>query len=116
MLPPHDGLEVQADGTISVLANGQPETLQTVDRLKLVKPPFSQLTKNEAGLLVTRDGSTPAADPAVQVAKGSSNSSNVSAVEEMVATMNLARDFEPADAPLQGRRRHRRTGNRLVRE
>lgn len=115
VLPPHDKLEVQADGTISVLSNGQPE-LQTVDRLKLVKPQFSQLTKNEAGLLVTRDGSTPAADPAVQVAKGKLESSNVSAVEEMVATMNLARDFELQMRLYKAADGMADTGNRLVRE
>jgi flagellar basal-body rod protein FlgF len=30
--------------------------------------------------------------------------SNVSAVEEMVATMSLNRSFEAADAPVQGQR------------
>ncbi len=70
VLPPHDRLEVLPDGSITVMANGQPEP-QTVDRLRLVQPEFRQLTKNEAGLLVTRDGSTPPSEPAVRVARAS---------------------------------------------
>jgi flagellar basal-body rod protein FlgF len=93
VLPPHDRLEVLADGTVSILSGGATE-MQPVDKLKLVKPDFATLTKNEAGLLVTRNGATAESDPSVKVAAGKLESSNVSAVEEMVATMNLARDFE----------------------
>jgi flagellar basal-body rod protein FlgF len=93
VLPPHDRLEVLADGTISILSGGATE-MQPVDKLKLVKPDFATLTKNEAGLLVTRNGATAESDPSVKVAAGKLESSNVSAVEEMVSTMNLARDFE----------------------
>lgn len=115
VLPPHDKLEVLADGTVAILANGEAE-LQPVDKLKLVKPGFEQLVKNEAGLLVTRDGSTPPADPAVQVAAGKLEASNVSAVEEMVATMNLARDFELQMRLYKAADGMAESGNRLVRE
>lgn len=115
VLPPHDRMEVLADGTVTVLAPGQAE-MQPVDRLKLVKPDFRQLTKNEAGLLVTRDGSAPASDPGVQVASGKLESSNVSAVEEMVTTMNLARDFELQMRLYKAADGMAETGNRLVRE
>jgi len=94
VLPPHTQVTVQADGTVQVLTPGQ-STLQTVDKLKLVKPDPKTLVKNEAGLLVSRDGQPSLeADASVAVAGGRIESSNVSAVEEMVATMNLARDFD----------------------
>ncbi|PZP35647.1 MAG: flagellar biosynthesis protein FlgF [Roseateles depolymerans] len=115
VVPEHDKLEVLADGTVSILAAGQTE-MQAVDKLKLVKPEFRQLTKNEAGLLVMRDGSTPASDPNVQVAAGKLESSNVSAVEEMVTTMNLARDFELQMRLFKAADGMADTGNRLVRD
>jgi len=115
VLPAHDKLEVQADGSIAILAAGQAE-MQTVDKLKLVNPGFRQMTKNEAGLLVMRDGSTPAADPNVQVAAGKLESSNVSAVEEMVTTMNLAREFELQMRLYKAADGMADAGNRLVRD
>jgi flagellar basal-body rod protein FlgF len=115
VLPPHDKLQVLSDGSVAILANGQTE-LQTVDRLKLVKPEFAQLSKNEAGLLVMRDGSRAASDPDVRVAAGKLEASNVSAVEEMVATMNLARDFELQMRLYKSADGMAEAGNRLVRE
>lgn len=115
VVPPNDKLQVLEDGTVSILTAGNTE-LQAVDRLKLVKPAFSQMTKNEAGLLVTRDGSTPQADATVKVAAGKLEASNVSAVEEMVATMNLARDFELQMRLYKAADSMAETGNRLVRE
>ena len=115
VLPPHEKLEVLSDGTLAVLAPGQTE-LQTVDRLKLVNPRFAQMTKNEAGLLVARDGAAVASDENVRVAAGKLESSNVSAVEEMVATMNLARDFELQMRLYKAADGMAESGNRLVRD
>ncbi|WAC75555.1 flagellar basal body rod protein FlgF [Roseateles sp. SL47] len=115
VLPPHDRLEILADGTVSILSGGATE-MQPVDKLKLVKPDFATLTKNEAGLLVTRDGSSPDTDATVKVAAGKLESSNVSAVEEMVATMNLARDFELQMRLYKATDGMADTGNRLMRE
>jgi flagellar basal-body rod protein FlgF len=92
-LPPHTAVEIGTDGTISVQAQGA-TTMQVVDKLRLVNAEGSELTKNEAGLLVARSGNPLAADPAVTVRGRALEGSNVSAVEEMVATMNLNRTFE----------------------
>ncbi|UXH76882.1 flagellar basal body rod protein FlgF [Roseateles amylovorans] len=115
VLPPHDKLEILADGTVAILTGNQAE-LQAVDRLKRVRPDFAEMTKNEAGLLVTRDGSAPASDPSVQVAGGKLEASNVSAVEEMVSTMNLARDFELQMRLFKAADGMADSGNRLMRE
>ncbi|QPF74150.1 flagellar basal body rod protein FlgF [Roseateles sp. DAIF2] len=114
-LPPHSKVEITADGVISVQTPGAQE-LQAVDRLKLVKPEFAQLRKNELGLLVARDGQALAADATVKVGSGRLESSNVSAVEEMVATMSLARDFEIQMKLFKSADGMADAGNRLIRE
>lgn len=93
-LPPHRKVEIGQDGTVSVLGAGADAQLQVIDKLKLVRAEASELTKNEAGLVVARNGQDLAADPTVQVKAGHLEGSNVSAVEEMVATMSLNRTFE----------------------
>jgi len=93
VLPPHTQVVITSDGSVQVQTPDQNQ-LQTVDKLKLVKADARNLTKDEAGLLVPRDGQPLAAADDVKVAGGKLESSNVSAVEEMVSTMNLARDFD----------------------
>jgi flagellar basal-body rod protein FlgF len=114
-LPPHSKVEIAADGVISIQAPGQAE-LQPVDRLKLVKPEFAQLRKNEQGLLVARDGQPLAADDTVRVGAGRLEASNVSAVEEMVNTMSLARDFEVQMKLFKAADGMADAGNRLMRD
>jgi flagellar basal-body rod protein FlgF len=113
MLPPYSSISIGQDGTISIQPPGE-QAMQVIDKLKLVKPDAAELTKNEAGLIVSRNGDVLPADPTVVVQSGHLEGSNVSAVEEMVATMNLNRTFEmqmklytSADAMTQA-------GNRLV--
>ncbi|HEY0685244.1 MAG TPA: flagellar basal-body rod protein FlgF [Steroidobacter sp.] len=113
VLPQFSRVQVASDGVISIQAPGQVET-QQVDRLRLVKPDPAAVTKNSAGLLVSRSGEPFAADETVTVRSGHLEGSNVSAVEEMIAVMSLTREFEiqmklyrAADAMAEG-------GNRLV--
>lgn len=114
-LPPHSKVEIAADGTISIQAPGQAE-LQPVDKLKLVKPEFGALRKNEQGLLVARDGQPLAADETVRMGSGRLEASNVSAVEEMVNTMSLARDFEVQMKLFKSADGMADAGNRLMRD
>lgn len=114
-LPPYSKLEVSADGVISV-RSGDTAELQQVDKLKLVKPEFGQLRKNEQGLLVGRDGASLDADASVRVANGHLEGSNVSAVEEMVSTMSLSRDFEIQMRLFKSADGMAEAGNRLIRE
>jgi flagellar basal-body rod protein FlgF len=92
-LPEYTRIDIGSDGTISIQAPGT-TIMQTIDKLRLVKAEGSELTKNEAGLLVARDGQPLATDPSVVVRPGHLEGSNVSAVEEMVSTMSLNRTFE----------------------
>jgi len=114
-LPPFSRVQIGEDGTISVQPAGE-QAMQAVDRLKLVRPEPAELTKNEAGLIVTRAGEPLAADPAVTVRGGHLEGSNVSAIEEMVATMSLNRDFEIQMKLYKAADQMADAGNRLIRE
>jgi flagellar basal-body rod protein FlgF len=114
VLPPFTQVAVGADGTISIQAPGQ-QDLQPVDRLKLVKPEAAELTKSPAGLVVTRSGAPARADDSVVVQGGQLEGSNVSAVEEMVATMSLNRSFEMQMKLYTAADQMADAGNRLVR-
>jgi flagellar basal-body rod protein FlgF len=112
-LPPHTAVEIGTDGTISVLTEGATQ-MQVVDKLKLVNAEGAELTKNEAGLIVTRDGASLAADPALKVKPRALEGSNVSAVEEMVATMSLNRSFEIQMRLFKASDSMNEAGNRLI--
>jgi len=113
VLPPHTAVEIGTDGTISVLTEGATQ-MQVVDKLRLVNAEGAELTKNQAGLIVARDGAALAADPAVQVRSRALEGSNVSAVEEMVATMSLNRSFEMQMKLFQASDKMNEAGNRLL--
>jgi flagellar basal-body rod protein FlgF len=113
VLPPHTAVEIATDGTISVLTEGARQ-MQVVDRLRLVNAEGAELTKNEAGLIVPRAGGTLAPDPAVRVRPRSLEGSNVSAVEEMVATMSLNRSFEIQMKMFKASDSMNEAGNRLL--
>ncbi|KAF7599953.1 MAG: flagellar biosynthesis protein FlgF [Candidatus Dactylopiibacterium carminicum] len=115
VLPEYTRLSIAQDGTVSVLTPGQTE-MQVIDRLKLVSAEAGGLTKNVAGLLVPRNGGELPADETVRVRGGYLEGSNVSAVEEMVATMSLNRDFEIQMRLYKSADSMAETGNRLVRE
>lgn len=116
VLPPTASVQIGADGTVSVLPPGQTE-MQPVDRLKRVKPEPGALVKNEAGLLVPRDPRTATLpqNDTVQIKAGYLEGSNVSAVEEMVATMATSRDFEIQMKLYGAAERMAQAGDRLVR-
>ncbi|QJD99043.1 flagellar basal body rod protein FlgF [Massilia forsythiae] len=112
-LPPHTAVEIGTDGTVSVLTEGATQ-MQVVDKLKLVNAEGAELTKNEAGLIVPRNGGDLAADPAVKVRPRALEGSNVSAVEEMVATMSLNRSFELQMRLFKASDSMNESGNRLL--
>lgn len=112
-LPTYTSVAIGADGTISVqVPDGV--TMQTIDKLKLVKAEPGELTKNEQGLLVTRGGDNLPADPTVVVSDRHLEGSNVSAVEEMISTMSLNRAFEMQMKLYTAADSMNQTGNRLI--
>jgi len=115
VLPPYSQLAIGEDGMISIRPPGQP-LMQPLERLKLVRPDPASMVKNEAGLLVSRGQDELPADPTVRVRAGFLEGSNVSAVEEMVATMTLNREFELQMKLYKAADSMAETGNRLIRE
>ena len=115
VLPPFVQVSISPNGAISILPPGG-DQMQVVDRLKLVKLEPANLMKNEAGLIVPRDGVVPEIDETVSVRGGHLEGSNVSAIEELVATMSLNRDFEVQMKLLKAADSMAETGNRLIRE
>ncbi|SFL57775.1 flagellar basal-body rod protein FlgF [Rugamonas rubra] len=112
-LPEYSKIAIGQDGSISIQSPGA-ATMQSIDKLKLVKAEAAELTKNEAGLLVARSGQPLASDAGVLVRPGHLEGSNVSAVEEMVATMSLNRTFEIQMKLFKASDSMAEVGNRLV--
>ncbi|RLV61570.1 flagellar basal-body rod protein FlgF [Parashewanella curva] len=92
---PIQKIEIAQDGTISVRPQGAPaEVIEVVDRIKLVNPNNQDLMRGEDGLFRQMNGQIAPADPDVKVESGAIESSNVSPVEEMVALIDIQRQFE----------------------
>lgn len=114
VLPPHRQVAIAGDGTISVLPEDGTE-MQEIDRLKLVDGGAS-LQKNAQGLLVTPDGQPLPASDTARVRGGTLEGSNVRAVEEMVAVMDISRQFEVQMKLYQAADGMAEAGNRLLRD
>jgi len=94
-IPPDVTVSVGRDGTISTLSSTTvPATPTVLGRIKLVNPDESQLVRGDDGMFRMKDGSAAPADPAVSVASGALEGSNVSAVDSMVNMISLARSLD----------------------
>lgn len=94
-VPPDNRVDIGADGTISITpATGSKATVSTVGRIKLVNPPEVDLVRGEDGLFRLTDGSAAPLSDTTYVASGFVEGSNVNPVEQMVAMISLARQFD----------------------
>jgi flagellar basal-body rod protein FlgF len=94
-VPPHNSIDIAADGTVSVVPLGQnPNTIAAVGRIKLVNPPTDQVMRGEDGLFRLKSGDPAPADANVKVASGVIESSNVNIANSMVTMIQLARNFD----------------------
>jgi flagellar basal-body rod protein FlgF len=94
-IPPDTRVAVGTDGTVSTLSTTTVPAAPTVlGRIKLVNPTESELVRGDDGMFRLKDGSSAQSDPAVAVAGGALEGSNVSAVDAMVDMITLARSFE----------------------
>lgn len=95
IIPPNEKMEIGEDGVISIRGLGQaPNSLTEIDRMKLVRPPLSELEKGEDGLFRRKDRQVEDPDASVQLVTGMLEGSNVNAVEEMIAVMSHQRQFD----------------------
>jgi len=89
-IPANAQVQIAPDGTVSAaVGNAKP---QTVGKLKLVTPE-APLQRGEDGLFRAPDGDL-SADPNARLQDGALESSNVSAVETMIAMIAASRQFE----------------------
>jgi flagellar basal-body rod protein FlgF len=94
-IPPDSRITVGGDGTISVVQEGGPQNVvNAVGRIKLVNPPETDLVRGADGLFRLAGGAAAPQDEAVRLAGGYLENSNVNPVEQMVAMISLARQFE----------------------
>ena len=94
-LPPDVEVAIGTDGTISTVPRtGARNSTSTVDQLKLVNPPEADLVRGGDGYFRLAGGNPAPADPAVRVASGYLEGSNVNVVEQMVSMISLARQYE----------------------
>jgi len=114
VLPEYDSLHIGSDGTISVTPRGDTQ-MTDVGRIKLVDEPASNLVKDANGLLVTKDGEPAEVSEEARLVSGHLEQSNVSAIDQLVATMSLNRSFETQVKMMKAAEGLSEAGNRMIR-
>lgn len=96
VIPPNDGMDIGADGTISLIPQGSPASSMTqIGRLQVVRTSTLDLARGEDGLMRQAPGAhapTPAAGAVLST--GVLENSNVDATGSLVSMIELARQFE----------------------
>ncbi|MEE9320419.1 MAG: flagellar basal-body rod protein FlgF [Granulosicoccus sp.] len=93
-LSPYEEILIGADGTVTIKPLGQSAgELAVLDRIKLVNPDPSTITRNKEGLFTTPNESE-VADASVTLSTESLESSNVNSVQALVTMIELSRQFE----------------------
>ena len=94
-IPDYHSLSIGNDGTISVIPIGQTlDATATVDRIKLVNPDTTLITKGADRLFRLPDGEIASADPNVTVTPKALEQSNVNVAKTLVNMIELARQYE----------------------
>jgi len=96
VIPPNDGMDIGADGTISVIPQGSPASSMTqVGRLQVLQTRTTDLVRGQDSLMRQAPGA-PAPTPATGavLSTGVLESSNVDATGALVSMIALARQFE----------------------
>lgn len=115
VLPPFSSVSIGEDGVITIVPDdGDIAAPVDVDRIKLVNIPVSDLSKNVDGFLVSNTAINPR-DEEVMVASGHLETANVLAINEMVASIALNRQFEAQIKMMKAAEDLANSGNRLIR-
>ncbi len=94
-LPPATQVNIGTDGTVSLIAAGQSDSIATsAGKLKVVSAPASQLERSGNGLFSAKAGFTPQPATGAVLTTGALESSNVNVADAMVTMIELARNFE----------------------
>jgi flagellar basal-body rod protein FlgF len=92
-LPEFGDIDISPDGTLNLLPVGG-GVIEQQERIKLVDAKDVTLVKGADGLFRAVDGEPLAQADNISLRSGVLEGSNVNAVEEMVSTMNISRQFE----------------------
>lgn len=114
-IPPYQQIAIGADGTISIVPQGQgPETVAIVGRLRVVPGDQLSLQRGLDGLM--RATGAPPEQAAGQVlTSGAFEGSNVNAAGMLVQMIELQRQFEMQIKIIQSGDENARTSNELLR-
>jgi len=94
-IPPDNTITIAPDGTVSAVPLfGNPNSVNIVDRIKLVNPPESDLVRGDDTFFRVRGGGEIEPDHAIRLAPEMLEGSNVNPAEAMVAMISVARQFE----------------------
>jgi flagellar basal-body rod protein FlgF len=92
------------------------DTLMTeVGRIKCVDVPAADLVKDATGMLVTKTGEPAEARAGVVLVSGYLEASNVSSIDQLMATMSLNRLFETQIKMMKAAEDLSDAGNRMIR-
>jgi flagellar basal-body rod protein FlgF len=101
VVPTQASITMATDGTVSALGEGdQPNTVEAVGQLKLVKPAPGQLERGDDGLFhltaaaTAQVGQDLPADNTIKVMPGELEGSNVNTAQALVDMIGTARRFE----------------------
>ena len=113
VLPEYRELVVGNDGRISALT-GNNIFPEEVGQLKLVNPAYADMKKGLNGMMYTQEPA-PAANEVITIDSGFLESSNVQAVNELIASMDLTRQFEVQVKLMKSAEQLAQAGNKLLR-
>lgn len=111
VVPPNAQVDIANDGTVMAkVGNGRP---QAVGRIKMVTPE-TPLQRGTDGLFRPADGEPLPVDNAARLKSGALESSNVNAIETMVAMIAAARQFEQQMKMLQNAEQKEQAAAKLL--
>lgn len=113
VIPTYEKLHVGKDGSVTATTNSG-STTQNIGRLKLVNFDINAVAKGTDGLFHSLTGAVLPEDQNVQVESGALEESNVNAVGELLACMDLSRQFEIQIKLMKKADEMAQAGNRLL--
>lgn len=94
-LPDAAQISIGNDGTVSTVPLGQgPDSVATVDRIRLVNPDPTQMQMGSDGLMHMNDGTQAPTDADVRLSSGTLEGSNVNPSAELVKMISLSRQYD----------------------
>lgn len=114
VLPEYDRLHIGTDGVVSVMPRGDTQMAE-IGRIKCVDVPAAELVKDATGMLVTKTGAAAETSDEVVLVSGYLEMSNVSSIDQLMATMSLNRLFETQIKMMKAAEDLSDAGNRMIR-